>query len=111
MRHETKGSTALYFCSGIAAGCAIAMLVTPYSGLEARGRIKTRLASGKAKMNREAERLKHKSEQLVEHAAEVVDAGKRKVTDAMRRMDAAVQAGKQAYGRPNAGIGQDERTI
>jgi gas vesicle protein len=79
-----------YFFLGLGLGVAAGVLFAPKSGSETREFIKS-------KANESADYVKRRSENLKDQAAETIDRGK----DALRRhkenLNAAVEAGKQAY--------------
>ena len=94
---------ASYFLFGLAAGSALALLYTPLSGAETRGRIRRGVEDSKRKVFNEAESIRDKGEEIVKtatsHATRLVDAGKKRVTDQHHRIDRAFRAGKEAYNR------------
>ncbi|MEO5925215.1 MAG: YtxH domain-containing protein [Bryobacteraceae bacterium] len=101
--NRNNTSAASCFLLGLAAGSALALLYTPFSGAEARGRIKKGIDDGKLKVANEAEAIKVKGEEMVKaataRASNLVDAGKKRVAEEHHRIDSAFQAGKEAYSR------------
>jgi gas vesicle protein len=67
------------FFLGLAAGSAVALLFTPFSGEESRRRIHKGIEDGKSKV------------------ANGLNEGKKRLADEAHRIDSAFQAGKEAY--------------
>jgi len=99
MTNESRSISAAHFLLGLAAGGAVALLCAPYSGIETRKRLKSRMDEGKSKLADGAEQIKQRSTALFEQAEEVVGAGKARVQDEMNRIESAFQAGRAAYRR------------
>jgi gas vesicle protein len=79
-----------YFFLGLGLGVAAGVLFAPKSGSETREFIK-------AKANESADYVKRRSETLKETAAETIDRGKDTLRRHKENLNAAVEAGKQAY--------------
>ena len=79
-----------YFLLGLGVGVAVGIVLAPASGEEMRGRIKS-------KANEGGEYLRRRSEDLRESAVDLVDRGKTAVGRQREQLNAAVEAGKQAY--------------
>jgi len=75
------GPAASSFLLGLAAGSAVALLFTPYSGDETRRRLNQGVSEGKEKVMK------------------TVNEGKKRVTDQASRIGSAVQAGKEAFSK------------
>ena len=85
---DTKGLS--YFLLGLGIGVAVGMVFAPASGEETRGRIRNRaLESG--------DYLRRRGEDLRETAVDLVDKGKNAVRSQREQLNAAVEAGRQAY--------------
>jgi gas vesicle protein len=85
---DSKGLS--YFLLGLGVGVAVGIVFAPTSGQETRGRIRSKaLESG--------EYLKRRSEDLRETATDLVDRGKTAVRSQREQLNAAVEAGRQAY--------------
>jgi gas vesicle protein len=85
---DSKGLS--YFLLGLGVGVAVGIVFAPTSGQETRGRIRSRaLESG--------DYLKRRSEDLRESATDLVDRGKNAVRSQREQLNAAVEAGRQAY--------------
>lgn len=85
---DTKGLS--YFLLGLGVGVAVGMVFAPMSGQETRGRIRSKAAEG-------GDYLKRRSEDLRESATDLVDRGKNVVRNQREQLNAAVEAGRQAY--------------
>jgi gas vesicle protein len=84
------GSNLGFFLAGLGLGTAVALLLAPKSGKEAREFI-----AGKAEEGRDYVRAK--SEDLRRQAEGAVEKGKDLVTKQKDLLSAALEAGKQAY--------------
>jgi gas vesicle protein len=69
------------FFLGLAAGSAVALLFTPFSGRETRRRIQKSIDESKSKV------------------VDGINTGKKRVSEEAHRIDSAFQAGKEAYSR------------
>lgn len=79
-----------YFFLGLGIGVAAGLLFAPQSGEETRDLIKT-------KADDAADRIRRKSTDLRDTAAETISRSREQVTRHRDNLTAAVQAGKQAY--------------
>ncbi|MEO5924255.1 MAG: YtxH domain-containing protein [Bryobacteraceae bacterium] len=73
------GSKASCFVLGLVAGGAVAMLMAPYSGKDARARLRAGAANGEAKVDAGAEFLKRRTEEFVAQAEDVFASVKNRV--------------------------------
>jgi gas vesicle protein len=90
-----------YFLLGLGLGVAVGMVFAPASGEETRGRIRDKASEG-------GDYLRKRSEDLKESAADLVDRGKNVVKTQREQLNAAVEAGRQAYRETIAeGAGQN----
>src|SRR5215203_2424063 len=78
------------FLLGLGIGVAVGIVFAPASGEETRGRIRSRALEG-------GDYLKRRSEDLRESAVDLVDRGKTVVRSQREQLNAAVEAGRQAY--------------
>jgi gas vesicle protein len=85
-----------YFFLGLGLGVAAGLLFAPQSGTETRELLTSKADEGK-------EYLKRRSEELKDSASELVDKGRDLVTRQRDQLNAAVEAGKQAYREAVAG--------
>lgn len=79
-----------YFFLGLGLGVAVGMLFAPKTGAETRDLLATKADEGK-------EYLRRRSEDLRDSASDLLDKGRDLVSKQKDQLDAAVQAGKQAY--------------
>lgn len=79
-----------YFLLGLGIGVAVGFVFAPMSGEETRGRIRTKALEG-------GDYIRRRSEDLRESAVDMVDRGKTAVGRQKEQLNAAVEAGKQAY--------------
>lgn len=87
---ENGGSKFGYFLAGLGIGAAIALLLAPRSGEETREYLRERYDDARDLAQRKARELKERTGELVEKGKDFV--GKQRDT-----VEAAVDAGKQAY--------------
>jgi gas vesicle protein len=85
---DNKGLS--YFLLGLGVGVAVGIVLAPASGQETRGRIRTKAVEG-------GDYLRRRSEDLRESAVDLVDRGKTAVGRQREQLNAAVEAGRQAY--------------
>jgi gas vesicle protein len=85
---DTKGLS--YFLLGLGVGVAVGIVFAPTSGEETRGRIRS-------KANEGGDYLRRRSEDLRESAVDLVDRGRTAVGRQREQLNAAVEAGRQAY--------------
>ncbi len=79
-----------YFFLGLGLGVAAGLLFAPKSGTETRDLLLSKADEGK-------EYLKRRSTELVDTATDAIEKGKSAVTRQRDHLNAAVEAGKQAY--------------
>jgi gas vesicle protein len=79
-----------YFFLGLGLGAAVALLFAPKSGPETRDFLLTKADEGK-------DYLKRRSEEAIGSANELIDKGKDAIARQKDQLQAAVEAGKQAY--------------
>lgn len=87
---DNGGSKFGYFLAGLGIGAAIALLLAPRSGEETREYLRERYDDARDLAQRKARELK-------ERTGELVDKGKDFVGKQRDTVEAAVDAGKQAY--------------
>jgi gas vesicle protein len=87
---EESGGKFTYFLAGLGIGTLIGILFAPQSGEETRNQIRTRVDDGR-------EYLTKRSQELRGQAEELVDRGRKTVSRQKDNLQAAVEAGKQAY--------------
>ena len=79
-----------YFFLGLGLGVAVGLLFAPKAGAETRDMLSSKADEGK-------EYIKRRSEDLKDSASDILDKGRDLVSKQKDQLDAAVQAGKQAY--------------
>ena len=79
-----------YFFLGLGLGVAVGLLFAPKTGAETRDMLSAKADEGK-------EYLKRRSEDVRDSASDILDKGRDLVSKQKDQLDAAVQAGKQAY--------------
>ena len=87
MEEDNKFS---YFFLGLGLGVAAGLLFAPKTGIETRDLLLSKADEGK-------EYLKRRSTELVDTATDAIEKGKSAVTRQRDHLNAAVEAGKQAY--------------
>jgi gas vesicle protein len=90
MAEDNGGSNFAYFMAGLGIGVVLALLFAPRSGEETRD-----LLAQKANQGRDY--VTTKSKELRRQAEELVDKGKDLVAQQKDQLQAALEAGKQAY--------------
>ena len=85
-----------YFFLGLGIGVAVGLLFAPQSGEDTRRVIRTKADEG-------TDYVKRRSDELKDSAAEVLEKGKTAVKTQKEQLQAAVEAGKQAYREATAG--------
>lgn len=85
---DTKGLS--YFLIGLGLGVAVGMVMAPVSGEQARGRIRSKAVEG-------GDYLRRRGDDLRGSATDLVGKGKSLVKTQREQLNAAVEAGKQAY--------------
>jgi gas vesicle protein len=99
---NTMGTEMSFFFAGLALGGGVALLLAPRSGDETRAEIKERLEKGAETLRRKSDEMMAQASDMMRTGKETLLAGQNRVRSELRRMDAAVQAGKQAYQQPPA---------
>lgn len=79
-----------YFFLGVGLGVALGVLFAPKSGAETRDFIRTKAGEGK-------DYLRRRGEDIRESASEALERGKSAIQRQREQLNAAVEAGKQAY--------------
>ena len=79
-----------YFLLGVGLGVAVGILFAPKSGSETRDLIRAKAGEGK-------EYVKRRGEGLKEGADELLDRGRTLIKSQKDHLNAALEAGKQAY--------------
>lgn len=79
-----------YFFLGLGIGVAVGILFAPKSGEETRDIIRSKAGEGKDYLRRRSEEMRDRAEELVER-------GKSAVQRQKEQLNAAVDAGRQAY--------------
>lgn len=79
-----------YFFLGLGLGVAVGLLFAPKTGADTRDMLSSKADEGK-------EYLKRQTEGLRDSASDILDKGRDLVSKQKDQLDAAVQAGKQAY--------------
>jgi gas vesicle protein len=104
---DNKGLS--YFLLGLGVGVAVGIVFAPTSGIETRDRIRSKALEG-------GDYVKRRTEDLRESATDLVDRGKNVVRSQREQLNAAVEAGRQAYRETIAdatgdtpGVGNPER--
>ncbi len=87
---ENGGAKFGYFLAGLGIGAAIGILFAPRSGEETREYLRERYDDTRDLAKRKAREIKDRTEELVEKGKDFVDRQRESV-------EAAVDAGKQAY--------------
>ena len=85
---DSKGLS--YFFLGLGVGVAVGLLFAPQSGEDTRGLIKSKAQEG-------GDYLKKRGEEVKESATEALDKGRDLVGRQRDQLNAAIDAGKQAY--------------
>ena len=83
-------SSLSYFFLGLGLGVAVGLLFAPKAGTETRDMLASKADEGK-------EYLKRRGEDLKDSASDILDKGRDLMSKQKDQLDAAVQAGKQAY--------------
>jgi gas vesicle protein len=79
-----------YFFLGLGVGVAVGLLFAPKSGEETRALIKSKAGDS-------ADYIRKRGEELRDNAGNLVERGKEVVSRQKEQLNAAVQAGRQAY--------------
>ena len=86
-----------YLGIGIGIGSAAAILLAPLSGAESRQYLKNRADDGVDYARRQTDDLRNAASQAVDRGKEAIDRGKEKLRHQQQNINAAIDAGKQAY--------------
>ena len=92
-------SSLSYFFLGLGLGVAVGLLVAPKTGAETRDMLASKADEGK-------DYLKRQTEGIRDSASDILDKGRDLVSKQKDQLDAAVQAGKQAYRDTVSAAGQ-----
>lgn len=87
-----------YFFLGLGIGVAVGILFAPKTGEETRDLIRSKAGEGK-------DYLRRRGGELKESASDLVDKGKSAVQRQREQLNAAVEAGRQAYRDTTSGAG------
>ena len=93
---------ASYFLLGLLAGGAVAVLLAPCSGRETRGKIRDGVNQGTSKVKEGFGYAKRRSEDLASRAEGLINAGKHKLAQQGRRIEAAIEAGREVNRRESS---------
>lgn len=94
---DNKGLS--YFFLGLGVGVALGVVFAPKAGIETRGLLRDKALEG-------GDFLKRRSEDLRDSASGLVQRGKDAVSKQRDQLNAAVDAGKQAYREAIGGSGE-----
>lgn len=90
-----------YFLLGLGLGVAAGVLLAPKSGAETRDLLVSKAGEGtdylRARAEDSKEYLKQRGSHIADSASEIVEKGKTAVNKRKETLNAAVEAGKQAY--------------
>ncbi|MEI9812233.1 MAG: YtxH domain-containing protein [Acidobacteriota bacterium] len=89
-----------FIALGLGVGAAVGLLYAPRSGRVTRRFVR-------ARANTAAGYVKDQGEQLKKAAVEKVERGKRTILDTKTHIEAAVEAGREAYREANAAFAAD----
>jgi gas vesicle protein len=90
MAEDNGGSKFMYFLAGLGIGSLMALLFAPRSGEETRDLIAE-------KANKSKEYVTARGQEFRRQAEDLVDKGKDMVAQQKEQLQAALEAGKQAY--------------
>jgi gas vesicle protein len=90
MAENNGGSKVAFFLAGVGIGALLALLFAPKSGEETRNLIAQKANEGREYMTTKGKELRRQAEDLV-------DKGKDLVSQQKDQLQAALEAGKQAY--------------
>ena len=85
---DSKGLS--YFFLGLGIGVAVGVMFAPQSGEETRGLLRSKAQEG-------GDYIRRRSEEVREQATDMVERGKTVVSKQREQLNAAMEAGKQAY--------------
>ena len=94
MEDDSKFS---YFFLGLGLGVAVGLLFAPKTGADTRELIRSKADEGK-------EYLKQRGTELRDSASDAIDRGRSAVSRQRDNLNAAVEAGKQAYREAVSGV-------
>jgi gas vesicle protein len=90
MAEDNGGSNIVFFLAGLGIGAVVALLFAPRSGEETRDLIAQKANEGKDYVTARGQEIRRQAEDLV-------DKGKDVVAQQKEQLQAALEAGKQAY--------------
>jgi gas vesicle protein len=90
MAEDNGGSNFAYFLAGLGIGAILALLFAPRSGEETRDLLAQKATEGREYVSARGKELRRQAEELV-------DKGKDLVAQQKDQLQAALEAGKQAY--------------
>jgi len=93
-----------YFFLGLGLGVAAGLLFAPKTGAETRDLLRSKADEGK-------DYVRRRSEELVDTANEAIEKGKTAISRQKDNLNAAVEAGKQAYREAVAGGSRSTEAI
>jgi len=89
---EKVNSKVSYFLVGVGIGSVVAILYAPKSGKETRKYIAKKASEGN-------EYVHEKARELKAHAEEIVERGKKAITETKGQISTAIDAGRETYHR------------
>ena len=105
---KNVGGILLAFLAGSVVGTVLGIMLAPSSGSETRRKIKETSLEAKDKAMEKALGAKDKAMEKVEYvkseATEIVERGKEKATGIKSQIQAAVDAGKEAYSQKKSDL-------
>lgn len=97
----SNGEKFLYFVIGGFVGAAVGLLLAPKSGEETRAFLGSKYREGTAALGEKArqgrETIAEKSREVTAKVSQTIDKGREMITRQREQMNAAIEAGKQAY--------------
>ena len=97
----SNGEKFLYFVIGGFVGAAVGLLLAPKSGEETRAFLGSKYRDGTAALGEKArqgrETIAEKSREVTAKVSQTIDKGREMITRQREQMNAAIEAGKQAY--------------
>src|SRR5262245_35636157 len=90
MAEDNGGSNFAFFLAGLGIGALLALLFAPKSGEETRNLIAQKANEGRVYVTTRGKELRRQAEELVEQGKDIV-------TQQKEQLQAALEAGKQAY--------------
>jgi gas vesicle protein len=95
--NESGISTVSCFLLGVAIGSAGALLLAPEPGRKLRRRIAHKVADGRKHVENHVKQSWDKANDLAKEAGQLLDTGRRHLSEEGRRLEVAIQAGRDAY--------------